>query len=269
LSRAAHQLLERPLVFDDPIALRILGAEIVTQIALDRERYQAPAACALRAFLVARSRYAEDELERAFKQGTSQYVVLGAGLDTFAYRNPHPARLRVFEVDHPATQAWKRARLQEQRIGLPPSLAFVAVDFERDSLADRLRAAGFHDTAPAFISWLGVSMYLTRDAVMQTLHWVAASCARGSEIVFDYSVPDDALDEGERLSRARLGARVAGAGEPFISRFDPVALTRDLDAMGFGALSDFGAMEANARYFAGRTDGFSVRGSTRILTARV
>src|SRR5262245_39771935 len=128
LLRAAHQLLDRPLVFDDPIALRILGAEAVKQIALEADRFQTPVARALRAFPVAGSRYAEEELARVVKSGSAQYIVLGAGLDTFAYRNPHSG-LRVFEVDHPATQAWKRKRLQEQGIEVPASLRFVAVDF--------------------------------------------------------------------------------------------------------------------------------------------
>jgi len=267
--RAAHQVLERPVVFEDPIALQIIGAEIAGQIALDSDLYRTPWRVSLRAFLVARSRYAEEELARAFEHGTRQYVVLGAGMDTFAYRNPHGAQLRVFEVDHPRTQAGKRTRLQAQGIALPPWLVFVPVDFEKDSLAERLRAAGFDAAAPAFLSWLGVSMYLTRDAVMQTLRFVALGCARGSQIVFDYSVPDDALGESERAARARLGGRVAGIGEPFLSHFDPASLARELVALGFSATSDFGAQEANERYFTNRTDGFSVRGSTRIMTARV
>lgn len=269
LLRAAHQLLDRPLVFEDPIALRILGAHVAKQIALDSDRFHTPTARALRAFLAMRSRYAEDELARAMSEGTAQYIVLGAGFDTFAYRNPHGDGLRVFEVDHPATQSWKRARLQDEEIEPPRSLSFVPVDFERDSLAERLRSAGLRGDAPVFVSWLGVSMYLTRDAVMQTLGFVAASCARGSEIVFDFSVPDEALGEPQRASRARLAERVAGLGEPFVSHFDPVQLAAEVAALGFSATSDFGAREANERYFAGRTDGFAVRGSTRIMTARV
>ena len=269
LQRAAHQLLERPLVFDDPVALRILGAQRVKWLALNLDRYQTLRSRAMRAFLVTRSRYAEDELARVYQQGTRQYIVLGAGLDTFAYRNPHGKRLRVFEVDHPSTQAWKRARLRNQGIELPRSLSFVPVDFEKDSLANRLRRAGFRRNAPVFISWLGVTMYLTRDAVMQTLRFVAGSCARGSEIVFDFSLPDEALGEAARTLRAQRAERVARIGEPWISYFDPASLAKDLTAMGFSQASSFGSNEANERYFANRTDGFSVRGSGRIMTARV
>ena len=212
-----------------------------------------------RAFLVARSRYAEDELERLYQEGVRQYIVLGAGLDTFAYRNAHGKHLRVFEVDHPSTQAWKRTQLREHGIGLAPSLRFVPVDFEKWLLADGLRKAGFRRSAPVFVSWLGVTMYLTRDAVMQTRNFFAKSCARGSEIVFDFSLPDEALGEAERVSRARRAQRVARVGEPWISRFDPPALVRELAAMGFSQAEYFGANEANKRYFGDRADGFSVR----------
>jgi methyltransferase (TIGR00027 family) len=269
LLRAAHQLLDRPLVFEDPIALRILGAKITSQIELDGDRFQTTSARSLRAFLVMRSRYAEDELALRWREGTRQYVVLGAGLDTFAYRNPHGNDLRVFEVDHPSTQAWKRARLQEEGIELPRAHTFVPMDFEKDALDGRLRSAGFHSDAPVFISWLGVSMYLTRDAVTQTLRFVAASCARGSEIVFDFSVADEALGEQQRVARAELAQRAAGIGEPFVSRFDPPQFAAEVAALGFSATRHFGAREANERYFADRTDGFAVHGSTRIMTARV
>ena len=269
LQRAAHQILEQPLVFDDPLALRILGARRAKWLALNLERYEGAFPRAMRAFLVTRSRYAEDELARLYREGVRQYIVLGAGLDTFAYRNPYDTHLRVFEVDHPSTQAWKRAHLQEQAIGLPRSLTFVAVDFEKQSLTRRLAATGFRKNAPAFISWLGVTMYLTRDAVMQTLRSVAKSCARGSEIVFDFSLPEQMLGEAERVSRGKRAEHVASLGEPWTSHFDPAALAAELSAMGFARVSHFGAREANERYFSGRTDNFRFRGSARIMTAQV
>ena len=269
IHRAAHQLLDRPIVFDDPVALRILGADRVRWLGGNLARYQTSASRGMRAFLVTRSRYAEDQLARAFKQGTRQYIVLGAGLDTFAYRNPYDRHLRVFEIDHPSTQTWKRRRLLDQRIEMPRTLTFVPVDFEKQSLHQRLGQFGFRRNAPAFISWLGVTMYLTRDAVMQSLRFVAQSCARGSEIVFDFSMPDELLGEAERLARAKRAERVASIGEPWISTFDPPTLTRDLTALGFSQVRHMGATEANARYFADRSDQFSFRGSARIMTARV
>src|SRR6185436_10266000 len=149
LQRAALQLLETPPVFEDPLALRIFGAEGVAWLGRNLDRYRTNSSRFMRAFLVMRSRYAEDELARAVAGGVQQYVVLGAGLDTFAYRNPH-RNLRVFEVDHPSTQAWKRRRLQEQSIELPHSLTFAPVDFETQTLADGLRSAGFRADRPAF-----------------------------------------------------------------------------------------------------------------------
>ena len=269
IHRAAHQLLDRPIVFDDPVALRILGADRVRWLGGNLARHQTSASRGMRAFLVTRSRYAEDQLARAFKQGTRQYIVLGAGLDTFAYRNPYDRHLRVFEIDHPSTQTWKRRRLLDQRIEMPRTLTFVPVDFEKQSLHQRLGQFGFRRNAPAFISWLGVTMYLTRDAVMQSLRFVAQSCARGSEIVFDFSLPDALLGEAERLARARRAEYVAGIGEPWISTFDPATLIGDLTALGFTQVQHMGAPEANERYFANRSDNFGWRGSARIMTARV
>src|SRR5262249_54585167 len=207
LQRAAHQLLETPRVLEDPIALRILGAEGVRWLGYNLDRYRTVGARAMRAFLVMRSRYAEDQLAAAVARGTRQYVVLGAGLDTFAYRNPHKG-LRVFEVDFPATQSWKREMLSNHHIAAPRSLTYAPVDFERQTLAQGLKAAGFRADRPAFYSWLGVTIYLSRDAVRETLDTVARS-ARGSEIVFDFAPPPETMHEDERRAHARRAAAVA------------------------------------------------------------
>src|SRR5580692_2940260 len=172
IRRAAHQLLDEPKVLDDPLALRIIGTEAAAALRSDPKEDHAFAR-AFRAFMAARSRFAEDELARAVASGVSQqrvtqYVILGAGLDTFAYRNPHPG-LRVFEIDHPATQAWKREQLDTAGIPIPPSLTFVPVDFEQQSLAAGLQHCGFNTTAAAFFSWLGVTPYLTHAACRATL----------------------------------------------------------------------------------------------------
>ena len=268
LQRAAHQLLEVPRVFEDPIALRVFGARGVARLAQALERYRTESSRAIRAFLVLRSRFAEDGLADAFRRGTRQYVVLGAGLDTYAYRNPHRG-LRVFEVDHPTTQRWKRARLAEQAIEMPRSLTFAPVDFEKQSLGDGLRRARFDMRAPAFVSWLGVTVYLTRPAVMDTLGFFAKSCARGSEIVFDFGIPSESLSEAERRSRDAAAARVAKVGEPWISYFDPDQLSAQMRSMGYSQTEVLASEEANERYFKDRSDGFRVRGSGRIMAARV
>ena len=268
LQRAVHQLLELPRVFEDPVALRIFGARGVARLAQALERYRTDSSRAMRAFLVLRSRFAEDGLADAVRRGTRQYVVLGAGLDTFAYRNPHRG-LRVFEVDHPTTQRWKRARLAEQAIEMPRSLTFTPVDFEKQSLGEGLRRARFDLRAPAFVSWLGVAVYLTRPAVMETLGFVAKSCARGSEIVFDFAPPPESLETLERRAHEAAAARVASIGEPWISYFDPDELAAQMRSMGYSQTRVLAAAEANELYFKGRADGFRVRGSGRLMAARV
>jgi methyltransferase (TIGR00027 family) len=188
MQRAAHQLLDEPIVLEDPIALPILGAETEAAMREDPYQYNEPMMRGLRASLVVRSRVAEDELARAVEQGIRQYVVLGAGLDTFAYRNPHKATgLRVFEVDHPSTQQWKRRCLSDAGISVPDNLVFAPVDFEHATLAQGLAEAGFHSEQPTCFSWLGVTMYLTEAAIMGTLGFVA-SLPQGSSICFDYRV---------------------------------------------------------------------------------
>jgi len=257
IRRAAHQLLDEPKVLDDPLALRIIGAEAADALRTNPKEHHAFAR-AFRAFMAARSRYAEDELARAFAQGVRQYVVLGAGLDTFAYRNPHSG-LQVFEVDHPATQAWKREQLQTAGISIPASLTFVPIDFERQTLADGLESAGFDDGATAFFSWLGVTPYLTREACMSTLSFIAKMPA-GSGVVFDFAIDPALLNAGQREALGALSKRVAAAGEPFQLFFDPATLQVELQAMGFRRTEFLRGKELNARYFEDRKDGLMVRG---------
>jgi methyltransferase (TIGR00027 family) len=267
LHRAAHQLLDQPLVFPDALALKVLGHDRRALLRSYLARQKKSGSHAMRAFIVMRSRYAEDQLASSVARGTRQYIVLGAGLDTFAYRNPFDERVRVFEVDHPATQDWKRKRLDEQGIGLPSSLTFVPVDFETDNLGACLDRAGFDRTAPVCISWLGVTIYLTREAVFETLRFVAQSCASGSAITFDFAVPDAELTDRERSLRNAGAARVAEAGEPWISYFNPEELTADLRGIGFAHATGLEPEAVNARYFSGRVDGFRVTGSGRMMTA--
>jgi methyltransferase (TIGR00027 family) len=257
IRRAAHQLLDQPRVLDDPLALRIIGAEAAEALRTNPKEHHAFAR-AFRAFMAARSRYAEDELARAAASGVRQYVALGAGLDTFAYRNPHDG-LRVFEVDHPATQAWKREQLQATGIEVPSSLTFVPIDFERQTLADGLERAGFDNGAAAFFSWLGVTPYLTREACMSTLSFIAKMPA-GSGVVFDFAIDPALLNAGQREALDALSKRVAAAGEPFQLFFDPETLQTELKGMGFHRTEFLQSREINARYFKDRKDGLLVRG---------
>lgn len=261
MRRAAHQVLDDPKVLDDPIAAPIIGIE---NLAAD----DSAVSRSMRAFMVVRSRYAEDQLAMAVANGVCQYVVLGAGLDTFAYRNPF-RQLRVFEVDHPATQAWKRERLTAAKITIPPELTFVAVDFEKQKLDIQLEAAGLRSAEPAFFSWLGVTPYLTRGAFEGTLHFIAAM-PPGSGVAFDFAVERSALGFMERMALDELSRRVASAGEPFQLFFDPQTLVEDLTAMGFSRVERLGRDEINARYFAHRSDKLHVRGNLgQLMSARV
>src|SRR5208282_1335932 len=257
IRRAAHQLLDEPRVLDDPLALLIIGAETAQELRSNPKEHHAFSR-AFRAFMAARSRYAEDELARAVAHGVTQYVILGAGLDTFAYRNPHPG-LRVFEVDHPATQAWKREQLQSAGIAVPPSLTFVPIDFEQQTLADGLAQSGFNAGAAAFFSWLGVTPYLTREACMTTLNFIAKLRAT-SGVVFDFAVDPALLNPGQRQALDALSRRVARYGEPFQLFFDPVKLRDELKGMGFRSTEFLQGKELNARYFKDRKDGLLVRG---------
>jgi methyltransferase (TIGR00027 family) len=265
LRRAAHQLYDSPIVFHDPVAVPILGETYAEELRRTPQRPDRPFSIGLRAFLIARSRYAEEHLATvAADETVRQYVLLGAGLDTFAYRNPYPG-LRVFEVDHPATQAWKRELLQTGSIAAPPNLTYAPVDFECQSLPDQLLAAGFDSSQPTFFAWLGVVPYLTLGAFRSTVSFVAAQPA-GSGIALDYGQPRSSLPFNEQLAHDSLAARVQLAGEPFQLFFTPEEIAAEF--AGFHGIEDIGAPEINARYFAGRGDELRLRGSAgRLFSA--
>jgi methyltransferase (TIGR00027 family) len=258
--------MDDPKVFHDPLALRIVGEENVSSAA---QLEQTPISRGLRMSLAIRSRYAEDELQIAIKRGVGQYVILGAGLDTFAYRHPYSDDvLHVFEVDHPATQAWKRARLEEAGIAIPRTLTFSPVDLEAQTLEEGLVGSGLDTSKCTFFSWLGVTQYLTSSAIDDTLRFVA-SMPTGSGIVFDYTISPSLLNPRARVAFDRLAHRVALAGEPFQSFFDPSWLKASLRAMGFGQIEDFGAEEMNARYLGERSDQLRTGSFSHLMNARV
>ena len=265
LRRAAHQLYDaRPLVFDDPIAVSMLGTTYAEELRRTPTRPDRPFSVGLRAFLVARSRYAEDNLAHATNQGITQYVLLGAGLDTFAHRNPY-AHLRVFEVDHPATQQWKRELLETGSLASPANLTYVPLDFERESLPVQLFSAGFNPQVPTFFAWLGVVPYLTLEAFRSTINFIAAQ-PQGTGVVLDYGQPRSALPFLEKLAHDSLAARVQLAGEPFQLFFTPLGIAAELTA--FRNREDLGSDEINTRYFANRTDNLKLLGSAgRLLSA--
>lgn len=260
--RAAHQVLEQGRIFTDPLALRIVGLDAA---AVAEEAGERPSGRGLRLFIAARTRFAEDSLEAAVERGVRQLVVLGAGLDTYAYRSPWRGRLRIFEVDHPATQAWKRRRLEDSAIPLPACLTFAPVDFERQTLAGALEAAGFDRAGQTFFTWLGVAPYLSKEATWSTLGFIAG-LPHGAHVVFDYGDPPDTLAPEMRALHDRRAAYAAGLGEPWINYFDPPELRAGLLNLGFSAVEDLGPPEIAARYFPAvtlpRRGGHIVRAST-------
>jgi methyltransferase (TIGR00027 family) len=252
IRRAAHQLMDLPPVLDDPIAVRLIGSGYRGKIG----RASHPVGRDFRAFMAVRSRYVEDQLAAAVHEGVAQYVVLGAGLDTFAYRNPYPS-LRVFEVDFPATQEWKRAMLAEADIALPAELTFVPLDFERHTLAEGLAEAGFDSSAPTFFGWLGVVPYLTLTAFRATLDSIA-QMPSGTAVSFDYALAPETLSEVGRTAFDALSGRVAAAGEPFQLFFTPETMESELRRAGFQRLEQLDSEQLNELYFKERADGLKL-----------
>ncbi|MDL9979028.1 class I SAM-dependent methyltransferase [Microbacterium sp. ASV49] len=259
--RAAHQLLEDGRIFDDPFAVAVVGgveADILAHAEANATRGP------MRIFIAVRHRVAEDEVDAAYLRGVRQVVVLGAGFDTFACRNAYPG-LRVWEVDHPATQAVKLETLQAQGIPIPDSAQFVAVDFEVDDLAERLAAMGFDRLMPAVFLWLGVVPYLTREAVEQTLRYIASVPA--SSVVFDHPEPVSSLTDRQRRWHERRAAAVGRVGEPWITAFAPADLADLLAEMGMRVVDDVDAREIAIRWF-GAPASTPPRPGGHVVTAR-
>jgi methyltransferase (TIGR00027 family) len=249
IRRAAHQIVDRPPVLDDPIAVPLVGPDYPRHM----ERAMHRVARDFRAFMAVRSRYVEDRLAEAVARGVTQYVVLGAGLDTFAYRNPFPP-LRVFEVDFPATQEWKKAMLAKAGIAVPAGLTFVPLDFERHTLAEGLAKTEFDAGAPAFFGWLGVIPYLTLEAFRATLGAIGKMPA-GSGLGFDYALAPETLSPEGRVAFDALAGRVAAAGEPFQLFFTPDSIERELRKAGFHRIEQRDSEQLNQIYFDDRADG--------------
>ena len=242
--RAAHQVLDHGSILCDPFAMKILREDEkdVLQFANGH-----PLAGIGRLITAARSRIAEDALSGAVERGIRQIVVLGAGFDTFALRNPHRARqIRIYEVDHPATQAWKRQRLAEAQIAIPLWLILVPVDFEQDNVGEKLVAAGFQQNSPAFFTWLGVVPYLTEDAIGRTLDYM--SSIQNSEVVFDYVEPPEAFSEELRQLEKERTEKLKKIGERSVSRFEPARITAILRSHGFCDIEDLNFLEIASRF---------------------
>ena len=261
--RAAHQILDHGAIVTDPFALKILGEDEKDVLQFANAH---PLASIGRLFTAARSRIAEDAMSEAVERGVRQMVILGAGLDTFALRSPHGAGIRIYEVDYPATQAWKRQRLAEAQLALPQCLTFVPVDFERDDLRQRLAGAGLEQNAPAFFSWLGVVPYLTEEAVIGTLDSIAS--IPNAEVVFDYMEPPQAFSQDMRELVTKRTDQLEKMQERWASRFEPAGMQAILRAHGFSAIDDISYQEIRSR-FGGAVQGLAPgEAGVRVIHAR-
>lgn len=241
--RAAHQLLDHGAILADPFAVKILRE---AETDLLQFANQHPLASIGRLLTAARSRIAEDALAEAVKRGVRQIVILGAGLDTFALRNPHADRIVIFEVDHPASQAWKRQQLVQAEISPPPWLTFVPIDFEHDNLPQKLSNAGFQRSSVAFFTWLGVVPYLTHDAIGRTLDYIAS--IPNSEMVFDYMEPPEAFSEEIRGVVTERTKQLEKSEERWASRFEPNGIAAMLRAHGFCHIEDFSFQQIRSKF---------------------
>jgi len=268
VARALHREEPRPWVIDDYLAMGLAGPEGQALLGQLRTEMPRPYLLAFSRWMCVRARFTEDIVEQAAASGVGQYVILGAGLDSFAYRRSDLlGRLRVFEVDHPATQSWKRRRLAGLGVELPARLVFAPVDFERQTLRQGLELAGFDSGQLAVFSWVGVTMYLTLDAIHAALATMAR-CRPGTRVVLSYNQPPAVLAGSTAQIAAAFAGLAAEMGEPFISRFLPGEMTRLLREHGFGQVTDFGPDEARAAYFAGQAD-IEIAGAQRLVAATV
>jgi methyltransferase (TIGR00027 family) len=242
--RAAHQVLDHGSILNDPFAMMILGEDEKDVLQFANAH---PLASIGRLFTTARSRIAEDALSAAVERGIRQIVILGAGLDTFAFRSPHGARqVLIYEVDHPATQAWKRQRLAEAQLALPPWLIFVPVDFERDDLGEALVSAGFQQNSPASFTWLGVVPYLNQDAIVSVLDYMAS--IQNSEVVFDYMEPPQAFSDEIRELVTKRTEQLERMDERWASRFEPAGIAAILRSHGFCEIEDINFQEITSSF---------------------
>lgn len=261
--RAVHQLLEQPPIFQDAIAIKILG-ELQHTLVNQLNNHSDMLSTALRIAVAARSRLAEDERE---KSDATQYVILGAGLDTYAYRK-HLKLEIVFEVDLPEVQEYKKTLLNNNAINPTTQTLYVPCNFEQNSLKRNLLSAGFDPTKKTFFSWLGVVPYLTQTAIDQTLGFIL-ECAPGSEVVFDYIVAPNLLTDVERWVLELLGAQLAAGNEPIQTFYAPQEMCEHLSRIGFSRVIDIDANTLNQRYLARRKDGLQVGRVSRMVKLEV
>ena len=268
--RAAHQLLDdEPKVFRDPVAVGLTPESSEAVIRASAAELRSDQHKRLRSVAVLRARFAEDCLAEAVREGVAQYVVLGAGLDTFAFRGGALARrLRLFEVDHPDTQEWKRRCVAQAGLVEPANLAYVTLDLETEPLRASLCPAGFDPARPAFFSWLGVTQYLTVAATEATLGFIAR-LPSASGVVLSFVPPDDELADVDLAEVRASTRRAASLGEPWLTRYRSSELVQRLRRLGFRSVLHLTPGTASQRYFAGRADGLRAPRFEQLMLAVV
>jgi methyltransferase (TIGR00027 family) len=259
--RAMHLLYHQPVVFNDPYALQLTSPALrrVCQNRffrwLLRRKFVSESLRPITAQVVSRAKYAEEKLEQAVSKGVSQYVIISAGFDSFCIRRPDfSAGLRVYEIDHPATQQIKQERLMEIRDSSPEGVEFLAVDLEEQTIADAVSGSSFSKDEKAFFSWLGTVPYLSEDAVFNVLRHLASFAANGSEIVLDYLIPTHLMTLEERRNLGRAMRTIERWGEPVRSFFQPDTFPDRISHLGYRILDNQSPAEQNEKYFRDRSD---------------
>lgn len=250
IRRAAHQLFDDPLILNDPIVVGLVPEASESAIRDSLDEPGAPEAKLFRCMFAMRSRFAEDRLAQAAVRGVRQYVMVGAGLDTFPWRQPDFAKtMQIFAADHPASLAWTQGRLRQHGLSKPSNLTYVPADLEERRLGEQLTACGFERQAASFCSVLGVMQYLDRETI-DALFAFAATLAKGSELVFSFAPPDDQSDGEDRDAFISFGRRPSALGEPWKSRLHPTDLATQLTDFGFSDIFHLTPELARERYFA-------------------
>jgi methyltransferase (TIGR00027 family) len=269
IMRAEHQLLDTPRVFDDPIVLDLVPEATNPTALAEFRTYSESVLTLLRSALAMRSRFAEDRLAEAVSRGVRQYVMIGAGLDTFPWRQPKFAEnIQIFAADHPASLGWTQSRLRERAMSTPANLIYVPVDLDVQPLGDVLATGGFDPKAASFCSLLGVTQYLGGEAIDLLLRFVV-SLPPGSEIVFSFVIPEDELDGDDLDVAIRSAARTDALGEPWKSRLRTCDLIERLAQIGFSDIFHLTPAAAQARYFAGRRDSLRAPVLEQLIAATV
>lgn len=273
--RAYHAARDTPRIFDDFLAHRLIKPEECRSFGPPLADLQPTAESAdeeagssdktvmdwwikvIAGAILARARYTEDCIEKAVRRGMHQYVILGAGMDTFALRRPEFLKeLQVFEIDHPETQAFKRERLAQANLDPPAALHFVPVDLARERLSAALERSSYNPKAMTLFSWPGVTYYLTREEVLSTFGAIRTLAPSGSAVVFDYLDSGFFAPENPHKSVHLVLEKVQGVGEPMNTGFDPPDLAAELARLGYRFLEDMSATEIERHYFSERTDGY-------------